>query len=171
MGGYLAYTEYKDSGVEWLGEIPTHWGSGALKRIAERVVVGIAEAATHAYSDAGIPILRATNIRAGAIIGEILTVDPDYSDGRESKLIKAGDLITVRTGNAGVTALIPPELDCCQCFTMLITTLIKSVDARFYCYLINSKSTANYFALEGWGTAQINMGTSKNSNSTHPVSL
>jgi type I restriction enzyme, S subunit len=25
MGGYLAYTEYKDCGVKWLGKIPAHW--------------------------------------------------------------------------------------------------------------------------------------------------
>ena len=121
----------KDSGIEWLGEIPAHWNSGALKRVAKRVVVGIAEAATHAYADEGIPILRSTNIRPSRIIGDILKVDPDYSDGRGSKLIRSGDLVTVRTGNAGVTALVPPELDGCQCFTMLITTLIDTVEPKF----------------------------------------
>ncbi len=25
MAKYQAYAEYKDSGVEWLGEIPSHW--------------------------------------------------------------------------------------------------------------------------------------------------
>jgi type I restriction enzyme S subunit len=26
MGGkYQAYPEYKDSGVEWLGDVPEHW--------------------------------------------------------------------------------------------------------------------------------------------------
>lgn len=28
------YAEYKDSGVEWLGEVPEHWGIQKLKRIA-----------------------------------------------------------------------------------------------------------------------------------------
>lgn len=27
------YPAYKDSGVEWLGEIPSHWETCALKRI------------------------------------------------------------------------------------------------------------------------------------------
>lgn len=31
MGGYLAYAEYKESGVEWLGKIPTHWDAKRLK--------------------------------------------------------------------------------------------------------------------------------------------
>ena len=25
MGNYQGYQKYKDSGVEWLGEIPEHW--------------------------------------------------------------------------------------------------------------------------------------------------
>ena len=29
------YSEYKDSGVQWLGEIPGHWGGVPLKRICE----------------------------------------------------------------------------------------------------------------------------------------
>jgi len=45
---FPAYEEYKDSGVEWLGEVPEAWSCTAMTRIAERVVVGIAEAATHA---------------------------------------------------------------------------------------------------------------------------
>ncbi len=157
MGKYQGYDKYKYSGVEWLGEIPNHWTKGTLKRIAERVVVGIAEAATYAYVDEGVPILRATNVRENKIVGDILKVDTEYSEGRESKLIKSGDLITVRTGNAGVTALIPKELDKCQCFTMLITTLVNKVNNNFYCYFINSHLAKSYFSLEGWGTAQINI--------------
>lgn len=152
-----AYGEYRDTGVSWLGELPNHWQSGALCRIATRVVVGIAEAATHAYANAGTPILRATNIRASRIIGELLYVNEDYSGGRESKQLQGGDLVTVRTGNAGVTAIVPDELDGCQCFTMLITTLDSNSSAEFYCYWLNSLSAQSYFTLEGWGTAQVNI--------------
>lgn len=34
MAKYKAYSEYKDSGVEWLEEIPEHWGITALKYLA-----------------------------------------------------------------------------------------------------------------------------------------
>lgn len=147
----------KDSGIEWLGDVPVHWSVGTLTRIAERVVVGIAEAATHAYVEIGTPILRATNIRPGKIIGELLYLDSNFADDRGSKLLNAGDLVTVRTGNAGVTAVVPKELDGCQCFTMLITTLISAAAADFYCYWMNSVAAKCYFSLEGWGTAQINI--------------
>jgi len=31
---YPAYPEYKDSGVEWLGEVPMHWEIQPLKYVA-----------------------------------------------------------------------------------------------------------------------------------------
>src|SRR5690606_619956 len=129
----------------------------SLARVAERVAVGIAVAATHAYAGEGVPILRATNIRPGQITGELLYINEDFADGLGSKLMRAGDLVTVRTGNAGVTAVVPKELDGCQCFTMLITTLSKGCDSEYYCLLLNSHYAKNYFSLEGWGTAQINI--------------
>jgi type I restriction enzyme S subunit len=104
-----------------------------------------------------VPILRSTNIRARRIIGDILHVDPAYAMDRGSKLIRAGDLVTVRTGNAGVTARIPDELDGCQCFTMLITTLSPECDSRYFEYVLNALPANRYFSLEGWGTAQTNI--------------
>jgi type I restriction enzyme S subunit len=66
-------------------------------------------------------------------------------------------LVTVRTGNAGVTAVIPPEFDGCQCFTMLITTVNAGAVSDYYCYWMNSIAAQCYFSLEGWGTAQVNI--------------
>jgi type I restriction enzyme S subunit len=147
----------KPSGIDWLGDIPEHWTCAQLTRVAERILVGIAEAATYAYVDEGIPILRSTNVRPGALVGEILYVNEEYAEGRATKRIEAGDLVTVRTGNAGVTAVIPPALDGCQCFTMLITTLSKGSSPEYYCYWMNSLAAQAYFKLEGWGTAQVNI--------------
>lgn len=43
-GGYRAYGEYKESGVEWLGEIPEHWDLIAISRLfIRRKVMGHSE--------------------------------------------------------------------------------------------------------------------------------
>src|ERR1035437_6417817 len=34
------YPKYKDSGVEWLGEVPEHWEVTALRRLAMRIQTG-----------------------------------------------------------------------------------------------------------------------------------
>ena len=31
---FRPYPDYRDSGVEWLGELPTHWKAVSLKRIS-----------------------------------------------------------------------------------------------------------------------------------------
>lgn len=150
------YERYKPSGVEWIGDIPCHWELIPFKRIAKRIEVGIAEAATHAYTQEGVPILRATNIKNGRIEGNLLFIEKEFADKNKSKTIYKNDLVTVRTGNAGLSAVIPASLDGCQCFTMLITTLYQS-NPHYYNYLLNSTYGATYFDIAAWGTAQKNI--------------
>lgn len=38
MAKYQKYAEYKDSGVEWLGEIPSHWKSVTCRGVVEHIV-------------------------------------------------------------------------------------------------------------------------------------
>ncbi len=152
------YDSYKDSGVEWIGEIPSEWSVGHFKRVTKRVEVGIAEAAVHAYvENGGIPIIRSTNIKNSEIKGEILRINEDFATRNSTKTLFENDLITVRTGYPGATAVITKELDGCQCFTMLISTLIDSVFPKFYNYLLNSSIGRTYFDLTAWGSAQKNI--------------
>ncbi|CAI1088112.1 restriction endonuclease subunit S [Serratia grimesii] len=37
MAKYQAYPEYKDSGVEWLGDVPNHWKTIAISRLFSRI--------------------------------------------------------------------------------------------------------------------------------------
>ena len=47
----------KDSGVEWLGEIPVHWKISKLKTMVPGVTVGIVVTPKY-YVEDGIPCLR-----------------------------------------------------------------------------------------------------------------
>jgi len=38
---YKRYEKYKDSGIEWIGEIPEHWEIGRLKLSVQRLKNGI----------------------------------------------------------------------------------------------------------------------------------
>ncbi|MCE1242040.1 restriction endonuclease subunit S [Oryzomicrobium sp.] len=46
MSRYKAYPAYKDSGVEWLGDIPAHWVATRLKRVISKLESGISVNAT-----------------------------------------------------------------------------------------------------------------------------
>ena len=123
----------KHSGIPWFGHIPSHWEVTTLRRLAHRIDVGIAEAATHAYADSGVPIIRTTNVRADNIdMREVKFIEPWLAEKNKSKYLFSGDLLTVRTGAPGTTAVIPRRLDRSQCFTMLMTTLTEPNDPHYF---------------------------------------
>jgi type I restriction enzyme S subunit len=148
----------KDSGVEWLGKIPAHWNVNTLKNVCQRVFVGIAEAATFAYADDGVPMLRSTDVRANRIRSdEIRHIEWRFAEGLSGKKLKRGDIVTVRTGNAGVSAIVPVAYDGGQCFTLVVSRPAPPHDGRYFCYWLNAPSGQEQFRIEGVGTAQINI--------------
>jgi type I restriction enzyme S subunit len=148
----------KDSGVEWLGEIPAHWEVRKLKHVCERVFVGIAEAATFAYVDDGVPMLRSTDVRGNRVrTDDIRRIDRPFAERLLTKQLRTGDIVTVRTGNAGVSAVVPSEYDGGQCFTLVVSRLATGHDSRYFCYWLNAPVGQQQFAIEGVGTAQVNI--------------
>jgi type I restriction enzyme S subunit len=148
----------KPSGIEWLSEIPEHWDVVAYKRVCTRVDVGIAEAATHAYTDDGVPIIRSTNVKPNRLdTSDVLRIEPWFAEKNLSKTLHAGDLVTVRTGYPGTTAVIPPDFEGSQCFTLVISTPKRTAHGPFFSWVMNSDPGISYFETEGWGTAQTNI--------------
>jgi type I restriction enzyme S subunit len=102
--------------------------------------------------------VRTTNVKANRVdVTGLLYIERTFADKNRSKYMQAGDIVTARTGHPGISGVIPKELDQSQCFTMLITTLEEGHVPEFFCYYINSELARTYFALEGWGTAQLNI--------------
>ncbi|OOH72421.1 restriction endonuclease subunit S [Leptospirillum ferriphilum] len=83
----------KDSGVEWLGEVPEHWEILRLKRVLESLEYGISESLS---TDGEIPILRMSNIYDGKIFWD----DLKFVDSVEDSLyLQNGDLLFNRTNS------------------------------------------------------------------------
>ena len=83
----------KDSGVEWLGEIPAHWKLMPLKRILNRCNYGISES----LGDSGdIRVLTMAHIQHG----EIVLPDDGCIDAVDRTLVlEPGDLLFNRTNS------------------------------------------------------------------------
>lgn len=129
-----------------------------LRRLAQRISVGIAEAATHAYTDQGVPLLRAMNIRSGWIDDtDLLHIEPWFAEQNRSKSVEPGDVLTVRTGNPGVSAVVPMSVGPCQTFTQLITSVRHPNVSEFVALALNSGKAKEHFAVECWGSAQSNI--------------
>ena len=86
----------KDSGIEWLGEIPEHWEIVRLKYLS-RIRYGLGQPPKQKVD--GLPIIRATNIFRGIISSNnMLFVDPDDLPMNREPILKENDIIIVRSG-------------------------------------------------------------------------
>ena len=65
---YKRYERYKDSGVEWIGEVPEHWDIGKIKRTAERGLYKFIDGdwiETPFITSEGIRLIQTGNIGIG----------------------------------------------------------------------------------------------------------
>jgi type I restriction enzyme S subunit len=148
--GLDPHPKLKPSGIDWLGDVPEHWEVLPYKRVCSRVDVGIAEAATHAYCDDGVPIVRSTNVRPNKLDpSDVLRIEPWFAEKNRSKTLRTGDLVTVRTGYPGTTAVIPAEFDGSQCFTLVLSSPRPDQHGPFFGWFLNSKPGVSYFEMEG----------------------
>ncbi len=143
----------KNSGVEWLGEVPERWAVARLKRISPEITVGIVVEPSKYYVDDGVPALRSLNIRQGAVdTKECVFISAEANDFLKKSQLRKGDLVAVRTGQPGTTAVIPPELDGCNCIDLIIIRKPEAGSERYLCWYLASDIAVRQFA-EGSGGA------------------
>jgi type I restriction enzyme, S subunit len=103
----------KDSGVEWLGQIPAHWETHELRRLTRRgttITYGIVQAGPDIED--GVPYIRASDMAGESLpkTGYQKTspqIDAAY---RRSK-VSAGDLVIAIRATVGKALLVPDYLD------------------------------------------------------------
>lgn len=152
--------EMKDSGIEWIGKIPTDWYAVRIKYLSKRIIVGLAMPVTQYYVVDGVPIFRNTNIEGDYLDDkELLYLEPRFAYSQRSKKIKTNDILTIHTGYVGKSCLVPKEYDGALTFTTLITTADKSmVLPRFLMYTINaSREKSSIYIVDS--SAQNNLNT------------
>ncbi len=88
------YPAYKDSGVEWLGEVPEHWEVGRLKHLAHGITVGIVVTPSKYYVDQGVPCLRSLNVSAGAVdMEDLVFISESANEFHRKSKIYGGDVV------------------------------------------------------------------------------
>lgn len=147
---------YKQTEV---GVIPEDWDVTFLFQVAEKISVGIASAATHAYRDKGICLFRNQNIRAAGLDdSDVLYITEEFEKAFINKRLKGGDLLTARTGYPGTTCIVPSQYEGAQSFTTLITRLKRGiVSPIFINHVINSLIGQMYFDKAQIGGGQKNV--------------
>jgi type I restriction enzyme S subunit len=144
----------KDSGVEWLGEVPKHWSIKRLKHISPRLTVGIVVNPSSYISDDGLPFIYGGDIREGIINWQgARRIKAEHSDEQAKTRLVAGDLLMVRVGAPGITAVVPLECEGGNCASVM---LIRGGDfsSNWLCYALNTRIVRFQVEVVQYGAAQ-----------------
>lgn len=139
MAKYQKYAEYKESGVEWLGDIPSHWTATVLKRYAR-----ITDGSHHSpkIESEGFPFVSVSDVGINNInfVDAKKIAESDYL-----RLVKEGckpavnDVLLTKDGTIGRACIVTAEMpDFVILSSLGLITPSKEVSSQFlYYYLVS----------------------------------
>jgi len=145
----------KDSGVEWLGEVPEHWDVKMLKYLSPQVTVGIVVEPSKHYVTEGVPALRSLNVTGdGVVMDNVVFISSEANELHRKSRLHAGDIVAVRSGQPGTCAIIPPNLDGCNCVDLIIIRKPETCTSHFLRWYLSSDSAKVQFGSGAEGAIQ-----------------
>lgn len=154
----------KDSGIDWLGKVPAHWEVKKLKYLTPRVSVGIVVTPASWYAEEGVLALRGLNIRPmGFNLQETRLISDDGHEFHAKSELREGDLVSVRTGDPGTTAVVTKKLEGSNCVDLVIIRRPLEMLPEYLGWFLNSNVAKVQYQLgsEGALQAHFNVDTSK----------
>jgi type I restriction enzyme S subunit len=101
------YPKYKDSGIEWIGEIPEGWDVKKLKYVCNQYAKYGLNIGAENYQSEGIRFIRTTDLDDfGNLKDEGVYLDPALA---KNYLLKDGNLLISRSGTIGRSFLYESE--------------------------------------------------------------
>jgi type I restriction enzyme S subunit len=136
--------QMKDSGVEWLGQIPEHWIASSMRYCTNQIVDGVHH--TPDYVDDGVPFVTVRNLTAteeGISFDQLNFISQrDHVEFFKRAGPNPGDILLTKDGTLGV----PRVVDTDRPFSIFVSVaLIKPdrriIDSYFLRYALDSQST------------------------------
>lgn len=136
-----------------------------LKFAVATIGVGIVITPAKWYVElGGVLALRGLNVRPGGIdVTSVIYISQEGHFENIRSRLSAGDVVVVRTGQAGAAAMIPVELDGCNCIDLLTIRPGACVDPGFLVHFLNSAVAGSKVAEYSVGSIQahFNVGSMK----------
>ncbi|WP_210165806.1 restriction endonuclease subunit S [Candidatus Filomicrobium marinum] len=138
----------KDSGVEWLGEVPEHWEVTRLARLARpetTITYGIVQAGPDV--DGGVPYIRTSDMSGDELpIDGYLRTSPEIDEAYARSRVRTGDLVIAIRATVGKALMVPPYLDGANLTQGTAKfSPAKDVSARFVLYFLRSHGASGEF--------------------------
>ena len=156
------YEKYKDSGIEWLGQIPEHWNSFINKRVLNLLTDYTANgsfgdlAKNVTYLDEGYArVVRLTDLRLDLKNDGVYINKSAYEYLQKSKLF-GGELVVANVGaNVGTVCIIPETNELKTLGpNMFLIEYEKNLYPKYVLYLLQSNFSQSEFKIVSTTTAQ-----------------
>ncbi len=150
----------KDSGIEWIGKIPAHWGTNRLRYVAS-VKTGPfgTQLSADEYVDEGVPIINVKNIGYGSILAEDLDFVPEsVADRLSVHRLKLDDIVFGRKGAVDKHAIITDEyVNWVQGSDCIRVRSNPEINSGYLNYLFDSTYFGSYVMLYAVGATMPSM--------------
>ncbi|MFF7315922.1 restriction endonuclease subunit S [Streptomyces albogriseolus] len=133
-----------------------------LKYLVGSVSVGIVVTPAKWYVDsAGTPALRGLNVKPGSINSDDLVhISAEGHAEHVKSWLRTGDVVVVRTGQAGAAAVVPPEFDGANCIDLIIVRPDDRLISRYLEYVLNSEHARAQVSEHSVGSIQAHFNVS-----------
>lgn len=117
------------------------WDKLNGKEYSQNITVGVVVRPASYYVKKGVIALRSLNIRPDKInLNNLVYFSPEVNSRELSKsILKANDVVIVRTGATGTAAVVPYELEGCNCIDLIIVRPNhKIIQPKYLTFFFNS---------------------------------
>lgn len=155
------YDSYKDSGVEWIGKIPSHWEVvPLLYMLRQKICDGPHE--TPKLVDDGIPFISIDSLNDSEKINFDIVKKFISEEDYQRYLLKAnlekGDVLFSKAATIGKTAIVGDEKFMVWSPLAILKPNDKNVLSKYLYYVVNCKMAIEEAILLGNFNTQVNVG-------------
>lgn len=136
----------RDSGVEWIGEIPEHWEIKRAKHLFQ-AIVDTEHKTAPSFDTEEYLIVRTSNVRDGKLRLEnaLYTNEKIYQQWTRRAIPEAGDILFTREAPAGEACILPPNTKALIGQRMVLMKVnSEALDARFAVFSIYGGAGKQY---------------------------
>ncbi len=128
----------RDSGVEWLGEVPEHWDIRSVSKLSNKITNGYVGPTRNILVSEGVPYVQATHIKKGKVnFDNAYFVRHSWSDDHAKSILVKGDVLIVQTGaGTGDIGLVTKSEEGFNCHALIIVQPMEDVISGDYLSMI-----------------------------------
>ena len=159
----------KDSGVEWIGQLPKSWVRTKLIHVTSRIQTGPFGSQLHAdeYIMSGVPVINPAHIQDGELTPDSsCSVSDDVRERLSQHKLKPGEIIFARRGEMGRCAVVPEQAENWLCGTGCLRLSLSPnlVLPKFAYFYLSTPAIKDYLELKSVGATLANLNTEILSN-------